>query len=73
MSKFVLVPLTPEQAAGRPSVNTGIAMLGRKGDDFICGHCSRPIIQSYDIAPVRPDMVYVCGKCGGNNAAPDRH
>jgi len=71
MARFVMTALTPAEAAGRPTIHTGIAMLGRAGDDFVCSHCGRIILQSFDIASVAAEMVYVCGDCDGFNAAPE--
>ncbi len=70
MTKFVLTPLTPEEAEGRPSINTGVAMLGLGGNDYVCAHCGRVVIQGFNMDTTLPAMVYVCGVCGGHNGAP---
>ena len=70
MARIVLSALTPAEAAGRPTIHTGIAMLGIKGDDFVCSHCGRIMMQSFDMAKTAPDQVFICGQCDGFNAAP---
>jgi len=66
----VLTALTPAEAEGRPTINTGVSMVGMAGDDFLCAHCSRQIIKSFDMGKVPPDMVFVCGACGAHNGVP---
>ena len=67
MSRIVMSPLSPELVQGRPMINTGISMIGLKGDDYVCGHCGKIIMQNFDASGVRGDMVYVCGNCQGPN------
>jgi DNA-directed RNA polymerase subunit RPC12/RpoP len=70
MTKHLLTPLSPDDAMGRPTINTGVAMLGRGGDDYVCAHCGRVVIQDFNMNATEPTMVYVCGSCGGLNGAP---
>jgi hypothetical protein len=70
MAKHVLTAITHAEAAGRPSINTGISMVGQGNDDFLCAHCSRQIITNFDMTRVPPDMVFVCGTCGEANGVP---
>jgi len=70
MSRIVLTALTAAEAAGRPHLHTGVTTLGLKGDDFVCSHCGRIILKSFDITKAAPNQVFICGQCEGYNAAP---
>lgn len=70
MAEFVLIPITPADAANRPMVNTGVSMLGRGGHDYVCGHCGRKMMHSFDISQMQVPMVYQCGACNGFNVKP---
>jgi predicted SprT family Zn-dependent metalloprotease len=70
MVRIVMSALRPEAAEGRPVINTGISMMGLKGNDYVCGHCGKVMMQSFDASNVRSDMVYVCGACQGPNGLP---
>lgn len=70
MTEYVMIPLTPAEADGRPVIDTGVSLVGKAGNDFVCAHCGRVMITAFDIAAMRPDMVYRCGTCRGFNGAP---
>ncbi len=72
MARIQLTALTPEEAENRPVIHTGVSMMGLQGDDCVCGHCGRVMMTNFDIGPIRPDMVYICGNCDGASAAPPR-
>lgn len=67
MGKIVMTAITPEQAGNRDVMDTGVSMLGLGGDDWICGHCGRMMIQSMDLKAVQTPMAYRCGVCEGLN------
>lgn len=72
MVEIVLVAITPDRVGDRPIVNTGVSMVGLGGDSFICGHCGREMMSSFDITRMQADMVYQCGGCDGYNVRPKK-
>lgn len=70
MAEFVLIPVTPAEAANKPSINTGVSMVGRGGHDYACGHCGRKMMHDFDISQMQVTMVYQCGVCNGYNVKP---
>ena len=70
MAEFMLLPVTEAEAADKPSINTGVSMVGRGGHTYACGHCGRTMMHDFDISQMQVDMVFQCGSCGGNNMKP---
>lgn len=70
MAQIMMVAISPAEAGDKPSINTGVSMLGRGGDDFVCGHCGRVMIHSFNMSAMQAEMVFQCGGCGGHNVAP---
>lgn len=70
MTEIQLTPIGPEKLGERPVINTGVSMVGLGHDSFICGHCGREMMHSFDISKMQADMVYQCGGCEGYNVRP---
>lgn len=70
MADIELIPIMPAQVGDRPVLNTGVSMLGRGGDNFICGHCGRVMIHSFPLAALQADTAYQCEGCEGYNLKP---
>lgn len=72
MGVYVLTPIGPADVDGRKVMHTGVSMVGLKGDDYLCGHCGKQMLTTFNLSMMQVSMVYQCGVCDGYNVAPKK-
>jgi hypothetical protein len=70
MATVPMIAVGPVTTLNRSVLLTERRMSGGGGDDFICGHCGRVMLEDFDPSTVRGNPVFQCGVCENNNDLP---
>lgn len=70
MADYVLEPLEIWQSHDRKVVDTGLSLIGRGGNAYLCGHCGKQIMSNMRLNTMEPSVIFKCGGCGGLNDRP---
>lgn len=70
MGEYMMTAVSEQEAAGLEVFDTGVSMMGLKGDDWHCGHCGRLFMTKVDLRGMKVKMAYRCA-CGGLSVMPE--